>query len=807
MKRYICIHGHFYQPPRENPWIEEVELQDDAYPYHDWNERITAECYAPNAASRILDSKEKIIDIVNIYSKISFDFGPTLMSWMERHKPDVYRSILEADEISIEKFSGHGSALAQAYNHIIMPLANRRDKCTQIVWGIKDFQRRFRRFPEGMWLPETAVDMETLDIMADAGISFTVLSPRQAKAMKKTGKTGKWVDVSGERIDISRPYICMLPSGKKINLFFYDGPISQDVSFGGLLNNGEAFAKRLLASFDNDKNRDQLVHIASDGETFGHHHRYGDMALSYCLHYIESGHMASITNYGEYLEKHPPSFEVEIFENSSWSCIHGVERWRDDCGCNTGVHPGWKQNWRRPLRESMDWLRNRLILFYEDESSLYFRDPWEVRNGYIEVILNRLRPEVEQFLLKNALRGLSEKEKIRALKLLEMQRNAMLMYTSCGWFFDDISGIEAVQILQYAARAIQCAEELGIDSLHDEYVKRLAEVPSNVFKSAEKPYEMFVASKKSDLLRVGAHYSISSIFEKYPEDIKIFCYTSRSAVYNVMEGGKQKIAVGKATIISDITWDEKVISFAVLHLGDHNINAGVKDFTGEEEFSEMQGEIKDAFEKGDIPEVIRIIDRHFDGNTYSLWHLFKDEQRKILDQILQLTYENIENTYRHIYEDYYPIMNFFHNLNIQLPRRFSAATEYIVDLDLRKMFEGLEVDAEKIKRLIDEARRWNISIDSRTMGYVVSSWVNIVVGRLNQDPEDLHLLENIDTTLEALKPLSLSLDLWNAQNIYFSISRRLYSGMKKRASQGDKLAKKWIPAFNLLGSYLHVNIT
>jgi alpha-amylase/alpha-mannosidase (GH57 family) len=806
MNKYICIHGHFYQPPRENPWLEEVELQDNAYPYHDWNERITAECYAPNAASRILDAEGKIVDIINIYTKISFDFGPTLLSWLERHKPDVYQSILEADRLSRERFSGHGSAMAQAYSHLIMPLANKRDKYTQIVWGIRDFQKRFKRFPEGMWLPEAAADIETLEIMAGFGIRYTLLSPRQAKRIREVEGRGKWNDVSGEKVDTTMVYLCILPSGKTINLFFYDGPISQDISFGELLNNGEVFAERLLSAFHGGRGQDQLVHIATDGETFGHHHRYGDMALSYCLHHIEAHNLARLTNYGEYLEKHPPTQAVEIFEKSSWSCIHGVERWRDNCGCNTGLRPDWTQAWRKPLRSALDWLRNNLILLYEDRAPQYFRDPWNARDSYIDVVLNRSRKNVEEFLRKNAAKKLSKQEKVYALKLLEMQRNAMLMYTSCGWFFDEVSGIEALQIMQYAAKAIQDAEELKTPSLNQGFIQHLRKAPSNVYESAAVPYEMFVSSARSNLLRVGAHYGISSIFEEYNEDTKIFCYTARSEGYSRIEGGKQKLAVGKATITSDITWDKKSISFVIVHLGDHNINAGVKDFTSDQEFSAMQDEMRGAFEKGDIPELIRQIDRHFDGNTYSLWHLFKDEQRKVLDQILQLTYESIENSYRHIYEDNYPIMSFFHNLNIQLPRRFSAATEYIVNLDLKKVFEERMADTEKLRKLIDEAQRWSIKIDKKTMGYVVSTWVNSALEGLLENPADRELLENIDSTLKILKPLSLSLEFWKAQNIYFSINKNVYAKMMEKASQKDPFAESWIEAFAQLKAYLHVKV-
>ncbi|MEN8262006.1 MAG: DUF3536 domain-containing protein [Nitrospirota bacterium] len=805
MNKHICIHGHFYQPPRENPWLEEIEFQDSAYPYHDWNERITSECYAPNAASRILDSKERIIDIVNLYSKISFDFGPTLLSWLERHKPDVYDEIIEADRLSMERFSGHGSAIAHAYNHMIMPLANRRDKYTQIIWGIKDFQKRFKRFPEGMWLPEAAVDKETLEVLVSLGIKFTILAPQQAKKTRKLGDAKRWRDVSGEKIDPTMPYQCILPSGRSINLFFYDGPISQNISFGNLLKNGETLANRLMSAFNDQRNRPQLVHLATDGETFGHHHRHGDMALSYALHHIESNNLAQITNYSEFLQNHPPTHVVEIFENSSWSCVHGIERWKDNCGCHSGMNQGWTQDWRKPLRNALDWLRDNLINIFTEEAAKYLKNPWDARNDYIEVIFDRSHENINIFLEKHAVRKLSDEEQIKVLKLLETQRNAMLMYTSCGWFFDEVSGIETVQIIQYASKAIQYAEEMNGSMFEKEFSNYLAKTPSNIFKNAAEPYEMYVKSAKTDLLRVGAHYSISSIFQEYPENIKIFCYTAKSEMYNKLEAGKLKLAIGKADIRSNITWEGKTISFAVLHLGDHNINAGVKSFPGEKDFSAMQSEIIESFEKGDVPEIIRLMGKHFNDEIYSLWHLFKDEQRKVLDEILQLTYEGVEASYRQIYENNSAIMNYYHSLQQRLPRPFLSAAEYVINTDLKKLFEnGLEV--EKLRRLIDETKRWSIKLDTTTIGYNATTWVNSTMESLNEEPENLELVQKLDDALAALTPLHFSLDLWKAQNIYFSIGMNFYNTMKKKADKKNEDAETWVRLFLNLGEHLHVKI-
>ena len=360
MDHFVCVHGHFYQPPRENAWLEAVEVQDSAYPYHDWNQRVSAECYAPNASSRLLNTDGKVRDINNNYGHISFDVGPTLLSWLATEVPEAYAGVLAGDALTRERF-GHGSAMAQAYNHLILPLANRRDKRTQVLWGLEDFRHRFGRDPEGMWLPETAVDLESLDLMAEAGMRFAILSPHQANRIRPLDAgDDAWQDVSGSKVDPTRAYLCLLADGRSINLFFYDGPVSQAIAFENLLANGQRLAERLLGTLSGDRDRPQLVNIATDGESYGHHFKGGDMALAYALEVIEKGDGAKVTNYAAFLDANPPKHQVEILENSSWSCIHGIERWRSDCGCNTGAHPGWNQAWRAPLREAMDWLRDEL---------------------------------------------------------------------------------------------------------------------------------------------------------------------------------------------------------------------------------------------------------------------------------------------------------------------------------------------------------------------------------------------------------------------------------------------------------------
>ena len=467
MNKFICIHGHFYQPPRENPWLEAITYQESAYPFHDWNERINAECYATNTRARILDEKGVVIERVNNYSKISFDFGPKLLSWMEFKAPDTYQAVLEADKISRETFSGHGSAMAQCYSHMIMPLADSKDKYTQVYWGIRDFEFRFKRLPEGMWLPETAVDLETLQIMADLGIRFTVLAPHQA---------GRLLD-HGE-LDINQPYSVRLGAGRSINVFFYNGALSQSLAFENILQDGKCFAEKLMQTDNTDG--PQLLSVATDGETYGHHHKFGDMALAFALKYIDDQVDARLTNFAEYLEKFPPQEEIEIIEKTSWSCAHGVGRWSSNCGCETGGHPEWNQGWRGPLRKALDWFQCRADSIFVEVGKGLFKDPWEARNRYIDIRINRY--DRDTFLAEQCQNSLDESKKVVVLKLLELQSNAMLMYTSCGWFFNDISGIETEQILLYAGKAIQLAEEISGEVLEPHFLELLELAESNVLE-------------------------------------------------------------------------------------------------------------------------------------------------------------------------------------------------------------------------------------------------------------------------------------------------------------------------------------
>ena len=806
--RQVCIHGHFYQPPRENPSLEYVELQESAYPYHDWNERITAECYAPNAASRIMDAEDRIEKLVNNYSKISFNFGPTLLSWLQEKSPEVYNAILEGDRCSREIFGGHGSAIAQAYNHMIMPLANSRDKRTQVLWGIADFTQRFGRKPDGMWLPETAVDLETLDLLAECGVKFTILAPRQASRVRKIGAR-TWKDVSGDRIDPTRAYLVRLPSRRKISVFFYDGPISRAVAFEGLLNNGETFANRLLSGFSDTRDWPQLMHIATDGESYGHHHRFGEMALSYAINYIESNNLAKITNYAQFLENNPPTHQVEIFEKSSWSCVHGVERWRSDCGCNSGGHSNWNQGWRAPLRAALDWLRDNLAPRFEEHARTLLRDPWSARNEYIHVILNRTDDKVSSFFAKHALRELKPGERIRALKLLELQRHAMLMYTSCGWFFDELSGIETVQVMQYAGRAVQLAADVFQDSeLEPRFVERLASAKSNlpIHADGAQIYKKFVKPAVIDLPKLAAHYAIRSVFEPYGEHAQIYSYAVDREEFASSEAGKTRLATGRARFTSRITGDASTLGFGVLYLGDHNVTGGVREFPDQAEYAAVAGELSASFSRADTGEILRTLDSKFDHNLYSLRSLFRDDQRKILGIILKSTLSQAEASLRQQYEEHVPLMRFLGDLHVEQPKLFRTLAEYALNHQIREALQQWNGERERARVLLNEARSMNIALDNTTLEFIVRRQIEEQARKFWENPRGLPELELLDESVRFAQELPFAVNLWEVQNLSAKNLNGVLLQMQQHAEQGDETAREWVSHARALADRLRLRV-
>jgi alpha-amylase/alpha-mannosidase (GH57 family) len=805
--RFICIHGHFYQPPRESPWLEAIEIQDSAFPYHDWNERITAECYAANAVSRIWDTKGRIAQLVNNYASISFNFGPTVLLWMEKFAIDVYEAIREADRQSLEKFSGHGSALAQAYNHMILPLANSRDKQTQIIWGIQDFEYRFGRKPEGMWLPETAVDLASLDVLSQHEIAFAILSPSQAQQVRPLGEK-EWDDVRGGKIDPGMAYRISLPSGRTMNLFFYDGPISQALAFEGLLDNGEAFVDRLLSAFPDDQASPRLVHIATDGESYGHHHHGGDMALAHALNHIESNELAQLTNYGQYLENHPPTHEVEIFENSSWSCMHGIERWRSDCGCNSGGNPGWNQAWRAPLREALDWLRDAVSPAYEQLAGKLLNNPWAARDAYIDIIMDRSPERIDAFLNSHAARPLSYEDEITVLKLMELQRHAMLMYTSCGWFFDELSGIETVQVIQYAGRVLQLADQLFTEAFEPGFLERLERAKSNLPEHGDGRtiYEKFVRPAMLGLTAVGAHYAICSLFQGDVERKSIYAYSAAMEDSRSFQAGGTKLMIGRAKVTSQITRISTSLCFGVLHLGDHSIACGTGIYQGAKKYEAFVKEISDAFAGADFPKTILLLGKYFGTSTYSLNSLFADERRKVLNMIMEPTLREAEAAYSAIYEHHAPLIRFLNGSGTPRPKVLSVAATFCLNAKLRRALEGEGLEPQIVQPLLEEARLADATLDATALGLLLTANIERLAEQLLAQPDDVSLMERLNKAASLVQALPFEVNLWKTQNICYKILHTCCSDFKEKAGSGEEHASSWIHNATVLAENFRIQL-
>ncbi len=804
--KFICIHGHFYQPPRENAWLETVEQQPSARPWHDWNERISFECYAPNAAARILDSEGVISKIRNNYNRISFNFGPTLLSWLEENDPEAYKMLLAADRRSMEKFGGHGSAMAQVHSHLILPLANFRDKITQVYWGVKDFERRFGRHPEGIWLSETAVNLETLEVCAQHGIQFTILAPRQAKAVRKIG-TENWTNVSTESLDTRQPFWVNLPSGRRIAVFFNNGPIAQGIAFDGLLNSGKGFSDRLMAGFSSS-NDPELVNVATDGESYGHHHRYGEMALVDCLNYIEENKLAQLTNYGQFLELSPPQFEAEIHENSSWSCVHGIERWRSDCGCNSGK-PGWHQRWRGPLRDALDWLRDRLGPIFEENARPFLRDPWAARNDFIEVMLDRSDGSVAAFLKKHGRRPLSNLEEVKTLRLLEMQRNALLMYTSCGWFFDEISGIETNQILQYSARAMDYAKQVAGLDMQPDFLKKLALAPSNVLANGAESFKLNVLPGQVDLERVGMHFAVSYLFSDknggknspLEEKTDLFNFTAKPEFLEKKVAGTMRLAAGRTTVRSKITHSEKQFSFAVLHLGQHNLIGNISTSMPRATFDRVWAELDTAFKQANLGEVISLMQASFGKEKFSLASLFKDEKVRILRAISRQSLMDAEANFREIYQENYQLMTGLLDAELALPDEFRAAVQFVVHADLERFFNKIPLDPTELRRIADEIARWKVPLsDSASYQLAASERIFEEIKRLQASDSSLEQIERLILSLEILAEMGIKPVVWKSQNVFYFFVKPFKKGLIVFVSPA------WEKAVRRLGGLLNVRV-
>ncbi len=775
-KNYLTIHGHFYQPPRENPWLEAIELQDSALPKHDWNERVNAECYNPNSVSKIVDNRNRILDVVNNYERMSFNFGPTLLSWMENHAPLTYDRVIKADVKSVLEHDGHGNAIAQVYNHMIMPLANENDKQTQVKWGIKDFVYRFGRQPEGMWLAETAVDDDTLRVLVENGIKFTILSPYQAQRIKPINDSN-WQDVSWGNIDPARSYRYYIKSapGKYIDLFFYDGAISKSVAFDELLKDGNKFIKRLKEGISQGRNYNQLINIATDGESYGHHTKFGDMALAYVLKVKAEDEGFVLTNYAEFLDKFKSDWEVDIKQASSWSCFHGVGRWKEDCGCSTGGHAGWNQKWRKPLRDALDYLRDELIVLYENEAKKYFKnDPWATRNAYIDVILDRSERVIKRFQQDNFKTELSAEEKVRAMELLEIQRQAMLMYTSCGWFFSEISGIETTQIMKYAARAMQLASNFTNKDYETKFLEILSQAQSNFkeYGNGKDIFERFVKPSIVTTKQIASLWAISSLYQDFDDEEDVYCYRIKRNSYKKVQKGNANFVIGHIEVNSKVTLEKSNVVFVLMQYQGGDFHCAIKEFSSEAEYTRIQKELVRIFMLNPFTEIIRAIDEYFGMEYFTLKDIFIEERRKILQILLKDKMDKFAQTYKELYIEGKGSIYQMQSLGLSIPDEFKLAAGYTLARQFNNLMSESKsyLDPQIIQQAADinfEAKNIGIEIDKQPTAKLFSHKLLQNINRLASSIE-IHQAEATLEIFDFIEKLDLKVDIAEAQNTYFN---------------------------------------
>ncbi|MCI0693204.1 DUF3536 domain-containing protein [candidate division KSB1 bacterium] len=845
MEKCLVIHGHFYQPPRENAWTESIVRQDSAHPYHDWNERINAECYRPNAFARIVDHTNRIVNIVNNYEQVSFNFGPTLLSWLERYSPVTYHRILEADKASVERFQGHGNAIAQAYNHAILPLCNARDKVTQVRWGIADFCYRFNREPEAMWLPETAVNDATLRVLIDHGMKFVILSPHQAKRIRsfaiteiehgaseheadttsneqratsneqpatiKAFQAGEWVGVEHGEIDTRQAYRWFdkdaeghpLPE-RYIDIFFYDGGLSRGVGFEHMLRDAGNFAQNIDNCFSsNGAAKAQLVSIATDGETYGHHERYGDMGLAFLLNVEAPRRHIRATNYAEFLAANPPAMEVEIKEGpngegTAWSCAHGVGRWYRNCGCRGDGPREWTQEWRGPLRQALDNLRDELAALTVEKSQDLLHDVWEARNDYIEIILRRTPESYASFLEKNQKRPLSEAERLLVIHLLEMQRQTQLMYTSCGWFFTELSGIETVQVIQYAACAVRLAEHVTGRSHEARFLSDLKKARSNHhdFKNGEGVYRKLVRPAMVSFMRLVNTHAIRTLFAGAPAQERLYHYTINRTDLVEKRTENTTFMIGRAEVESGITTVKRAYAFALLNRG---AGEGVKSFVKRDDGSWNYAESREAlindFHKLEH-EIVDELPRRWGGEAYDLRDMLAEERQQVVDILLQDRLSAISGIYSHIYTQYRSLMQALRGLGAALPAELSVPARYTLSQRLRmeveKLRPGLSLDAtsrktgvtdpEAYKPCLEVARaaqRLGLQLDNESASRIFQEMIEQRLQHVFNNSAGASCKE-ILVLVDIADRLKLALDEPSIQNQIFSILNERVEAMIDR---------------------------
>jgi len=794
----LVIHGHFYQPPRENPWTDDIEHQPGAHPFPNWNERIHNECYRPNAFARIVDNYGRVEHIVNNYSLINFNFGATLLAWLERFHAPTYARIIEADRTSVRRRGGHGNAIAQGYHHAILPLSNERDRRTEIRWGLAEFRHRFGREPESLWLPETACNDATLGALIDEKLKYVILSPFQAERVRPVGSE-VWLSVIDGQLDTGLPYRYTHRdgSGRSLAVFFYDGQLAKAIAFDGalasshlLLDRFERSARSISSSGGGASGR--IIHVATDGESYGHHFKFGDRCLAYGLEVEAEARGFWVTNYGEFLAANEPEMEVEIkagaeSEGTAWSCAHGVGRWARDCSCHASAPEGWNQKWREPLRDALNYVRDEAALAFAEQGGELFRDPWRTRNAYIELLIDPKRDHAT-FLTRQAGLGLNEPEQRRALTLLELQRSSLLMFTSCGWFFNDISGIETVQVMKYAARAMDFMGELGVPGPRAEFLERLEEAHSNIKKhgTGADIFRALVEPARVSPPRIAASLAISSLVDKSEQDGEIADHTFKLSDFRQEQHGRLALATGRLELETISTGKQLDFVIAAIHFGDVDFYCALKDFAGEADFIEATETLWSQFRTGSVPSLLRLMEEEFGQYDFGLEHLLPEGRQRIYEIVFGRMVGRFSEQYEYLYEENRRNIEMLQQAGFHLPEELRAAAEFTITRRLERELDNFEQNNDPVAlrealRIAGEVARLGYRLDHTSMR---RKFENLIVGTvraaINEPESDHH--ETALSLINLANKLSLQANLERAQEIVYEAlqaDRKLNGNMDK----------------------------
>ena len=762
----IIIHGHFYQPPRENPWTGAVDREDSARPSHDWNERIHAECYRSNAFARVVNGKGQIERIVNNYANLSFNFGPTLMRWLEFAHPDTYARILEADQQSRQRHNGHGDAIAQGYNHAILPLCNARDMRTQILWGIADFRHRFGREPEALWLPETACNDAVIAALIEAGMKYVILSPHQAertRPLDASGDGADWKNVADGSIDPRKPYRCFHRdgSGRAITVFFYDDGVARAIAFENLLWSSEALLERLVRGAGDGA----LVNVATDGESYGHHFKFGDRCLAYALDVEAPKRGIEVTNYGEFLERHPPRDTVEIKTGpdgfgTAWSCVHGVGRWHRNCGCHTGGEPGWNQEWRTPLRAAFDLLRDECARSFEELGDALLRNPWKARDEFVEVVLNRAAAH-DSFIARHQRRKLDAAGRLRALTLLDMQRNAMLMYTSCGWFFTEISGIETVQTMKYAGRTMDLMESLGLPAPRDRFLEVLSQAKSNLpeMGTGADVFRRFVLPCRVTPKQIASHVAISSLSNHTDRETWIGDYYSRQEEFRREKSGRITLSTSRVMLRNSIVGKRDEFASAALHLGGVDFYCALREFVEPEQFRTAVEKIWSKFPRAPLPAIIRIVHEELGRDEFGLEDVLPDGRLALCEKIFNDMIEGFTDEFARLYKEYDRVVEMLQASGFEPPPQFRQLTEFTMGRRFEREIATHRNSHDPLAyrnaiEIANEAAKRGYKIDKTFANEAFAEMINDLVSKIVERPSRSLTKAALD-----LVPLARRLDL------------------------------------------------